>query len=238
MRAVGRRHCRSRRARSAVAAWAATDERSPALPRGTRGRKAAPKRLPRLASVLVLGSVLAVGAGCSTPEQRYHVLRFFFDGVPPPESVLAAIERQRAADGTPVADAAKRLRPRPKLKLLHEPFADDACDDCHDGRSGNQLIAKGADLCGSCHDLEDFAGAVMHGPMAAGACTQCHDPHKSDHDALLRFEASVLCGTCHDATTFDEGERHRAERGADCLRCHNPHATDRQYMLEPDVDLS
>jgi predicted CXXCH cytochrome family protein len=167
------------------------------------------------------------------------VLHFFFDGVPPPESVLAALDRDiRAADDTPIAGDKPRLRPRPKLKNLHEPFADDACDDCHDGRSSNQLIAKGADLCGSCHDLDDFAGIVMHGPMAAGACTQCHDPHKSDYASLLRFEAAVLCGTCHDSTTFDEGEQHRAERGEDCVRCHNPHATDREYMLEPDVDLS
>ena len=64
--------------------------------------------------------VSAALLGCGTPEKRYEVLSFFFDGVPNPNAELAAqtSERVRRSGGTVAL-------------VRHKPFVDENCVACH-----------------------------------------------------------------------------------------------------------
>jgi predicted CXXCH cytochrome family protein len=171
--------------------------------------------------------------GCvSTPEQRYRVLSFFFDGVPPPAGAEIALIPEQP--GLPGELEVARARPVKARYTLHEPYSDKSCDQCHSSRYSNRLVAPAEELCWSCHDPEDFPGEVVHGPVSAGACAQCHDPHRSIHDSLLVESESDLCASCHDQSTFAQIEKHREEEGDHCIRCHDPHAADREYMLREE----
>jgi predicted CXXCH cytochrome family protein len=183
---------------------------------------------PRDALVLVVGLlVLVLEAGCISPERRYRVLSFLFDGVPPPGAV--APEEPATASSSPRKRTARaRTRARAPVFIRHEPD----CDECHDGDRGSHTLALPKDeLCWDCHDSEDFEGEVVHGPVAAGECTGCHSPHKSQFDYLLLSKGSAVCARCHDASTFPGMAAHLTDQGDDCLGCHNPHAGDREYML-------
>jgi len=185
-----------------------------------------------LAAAIVLAGI-GQTAGCTaTPEQRYRMLRFFFDGVPPPPGAEFALIPEEPGLGEELKMA--RARPITPRFTLHEPYAEKQCDECHSGRRSNQLRVPAEELCRHCHDPEDFPGEVVHGPVAAGACIQCHSPHRSTHDFLLLETESDLCSSCHDTNTFARLESHRANEGADCTRCHDPHAADREYLLRED----
>jgi predicted CXXCH cytochrome family protein len=193
------------------------------------------KRLP--AALVLAWLALASGPGCSTtPEQRYEVLTFFFDGVPPPASMLEEVPVEE-----PLIDVVEEPLQRPRqpavVYTMHDPYGAKDCDECHESKFSNNLTSEGEELCFGCHDEEDFGGEVLHGPRAAGECTACHNPHKSPYSFLLKEEGSALCEDCHDSTTFARLEAHRAEEGDDCVSCHNPHASDREYMLEEDFEV-
>src|SRR5690606_994276 len=64
-----------------------------------RARARAVRRLARVGLVLV--GLLMVGLGCQTPEDRYRVLSFFFDGVPVPPGMLG--DMPELAEGGPEA---------------------------------------------------------------------------------------------------------------------------------------
>jgi predicted CXXCH cytochrome family protein len=170
--------------------------------------------------------VAVLGAGCMSPERRYRVLTFLFDGVPPPGQVAAVEEPKRLAAGE--RRVARRARRPVPIFIRHEA----ECEECHSrDRAPNRLAAPRQELCWDCHDREEFEGEVVHGPVAAGECVECHSPHKSKFPSLLLSKGSSICAKCHDRRTFPSVDQHRVERGDECLDCHDPHAGDRDYML-------
>ena len=205
-------------------------------------RDTALRTVPRRSRLGALGAlallVAALAPGCTTPERRYEILTIFFD---PPPALVAAHGASSDAEPKPAVLASLPPEPpRPKLPeyRAHEPYAEEACADCHESRFSASMRLQGADLCWSCHKREDFPGRVVHGPMAAGRCDTCHEPHESQYPSLLVLSMPELCTSCHEGDTFSESEQHREKHWDDCLRCHDPHSSDRRYMLEATVDLS
>jgi predicted CXXCH cytochrome family protein len=181
----------------------------------------------------LLAAILA--SGCLSTAGRYRVLSFFFDGVPPPQ----VAEETPAAVEVTIADA-ELMMPEPEQppapqSSRHPPWADRECSKCHDKAGSNRLVARGAELCWTCHENENFFSEVVHGPAAAGNCTGCHNPHRSPRPKLLLEAGADLCAQCHDQNTFPEAELHRLGQGDDCVSCHNPHSAKRAYMLRPEV---
>jgi predicted CXXCH cytochrome family protein len=180
-----------------------------------------------LTATALLAGALTVG--CLTPEQRHRVLTILFDGVPPlggPEVVLEAALPPEELDAVPRPEA---------FRSIHGPYSQKECSECHRSRFSNSLVAEGAELCWRCHEEEEYAGDVVHGPMEAGLCEGCHHPHRSANPLLLLKAGSEICAECHDERTFQLSEYHPPEYDSDCLSCHNPHAAGREYMLRPEV---
>ncbi len=192
------------------------------------GRQALLGKALRLLYHLAVPIVLCIAIGCATPEESYRVLSFFLDDVPLPESMRPPPTPEEVAIGD---QGGVSIRPkRPSFEwVTHDPD----CDECHASKETPLPYADAPDLCWDCHDEEDFADDVSHGPFAEGACLECHTPHKSEHASLLVHAVPELCTGCHDHTTFPEVEEHQAEQGEDCVECHNPHAGPEEYMLQP-----
>jgi predicted CXXCH cytochrome family protein len=184
-------------------------------------------------TVLALG--LAVQSiGCATDEQRHRVLTIFFDGVPPlhPEEPVPASGEFAEGDGRRLA---RKNGARPILSV-HGPVAKKACEQCHTGRFSNRLKAEREDLCWNCHDPENFAGEVIHGPVAAGHCQGCHDPHRSVYKFLLISDAADLCVSCHEQYDTVAVAEHRDIAAVTCQSCHDPHSAELKYMLKRDEE--
>jgi predicted CXXCH cytochrome family protein len=189
--------------------------------------------MARVAIVVATG-VLALS--CLSPDEKHRVLTFLLDGVPPRqvEGELRSPEEPKGTESTVLA----QIEPPKPRSSQHGPYAQKACDQCHESRDSNRMLAENSALCFRCHESEGFEGAVIHGPLAAGACKSCHDPHKSSHEYLLVAAGGSLCSHCHDARTFPGSGEHRAEQGEDCVRCHDPHSAEHGLMLrEPPSPL-
>jgi predicted CXXCH cytochrome family protein len=186
-------------------------------------------------AALALGLVVQ-GVGCSTPEQRHRVLTIFFDGVPP----LHPVEPEPAPEGLEEGESPQLARApvaNPNASV-HGPVAEKECDQCHSSRYSNRLKAEKEDLCWTCHDPEDFAGEVVHGPVAAGFCLGCHDPHRSQYEFLLVSDRADLCEGCHEQYDMAVIPEHSSGEDRLCQSCHDPHAADRKYMLKRNEDPS
>jgi predicted CXXCH cytochrome family protein len=180
-------------------------------------------------AAVALGLVIQ-GIGCTTPEQRHRVLTIFFDGVPPlypvePEPVPGEFEEGNAPQ-------LARTRAVNLNASVHAPYAEKECDQCHSTRYSNKLKAEKEELCWACHDREDFADEVVHGPFAAGFCQACHDPHRSQYEYLLVSDKTDLCESCHEHYDMAEIPEHSSGDDRLCQSCHDPHAAERKYMLK------
>ena len=186
-------------------------------------------------AALALG--LAVqGAGCATPEERHRVLTIFFDGVPPLHPVELELMPEEFGEGNPPQIA--RAAVVNLNASVHGPYAEKECDQCHSSRYSNRLKAEKEELCWSCHDREDFAGEVVHGPFEAGFCQGCHDPHRSENEYLLVSDSADLCEGCHVQYDMAAIAEHRSGEADLCQSCHDPHAADRKFMLKSNEDSS
>jgi predicted CXXCH cytochrome family protein len=175
------------------------------------------------------------GIGCATPEERHRLLTIFFDGVPPlypeePERVLEGLEEGETPQARPAVAV--------NLKAsVHGPYAEKECDQCHSSRYSNKLKAEKEELCWTCHDPEDFAGEVVHGPFAAGFCQACHDPHRSQYEYLLVSDRTDLCESCHEQYDMAAIPEHSSGEDRLCQSCHDPHAAAQKYMLKRNEDF-
>jgi predicted CXXCH cytochrome family protein len=204
--------------------------------RGTEEHEIRPNRpIWTAIAALALGLVVQ-GIGCATPEERHRILTLFFDGVPPlyPEKPELAAEGLRESE-TPQIELARAVNPNVSV---HGPYAEKECDQCHSTRYSNRLIAEKEELCWTCHDREDFAGAVTHGPFAAGFCQGCHEPHRSEHEYLLISDKADLCEGCHEQYDMAVIPEHSSSDDRLCQSCHDPHAGARKYMLKRNEDSS
>jgi predicted CXXCH cytochrome family protein len=182
-----------------------------------------------MARVAIVVAAATLALGCLSPERKHRVLTFLFDGVPPLQVAgdLPSLEEPEGSEPLVVA----RKEPERPRGYQHGPYSQKACDQCHESRGSNRMLAEKSDLCFRCHESEGFGGAMIHGPLAAGDCKACHDPHKSPNEYLLVEDGPGLCSFCHDAKTFPGDDEHRAEQGEDCVRCHDPHSAGRAFML-------
>jgi predicted CXXCH cytochrome family protein len=188
-------------------------------------------------AIAALALALAVqGIGCTTPEQRHRVLTIFFDGVPPLHPVEPAPAPEEFEEGEPPQVARTAVVNR--ITSVHGPVAEKECDQCHSTRNSNRLKMEGPNLCWTCHDREDFAGAVVHGPFAAGFCQGCHDPHRSQYEFLLLSDKADLCEGCHEQYDMAAIPEHSSGEDRLCQSCHDPHASERKYMLKENEDPS
>lgn len=187
--------------------------------------------------VLLLGCMF-LGVGCSTPEERYQVLSFFFDGVPVPESMREQLANTEQAKGgttgqTQVTDEAAQE----VTWVYHAPYADGvSCQACHDLQQGMEMRSGNeAELCRDCHSSHFTyeAGDWMHGPAALGECRMCHEPHKSEHPDLLTSAQPEICLNCHDGEALLDRPHHvTAKAGQDrCGKCHDPHLAGNRKLL-------
>lgn len=147
--------------------------------------------------------------GCSTPQQRYKVLSFFFDGVPDPDAPKA-VRRSSAPGARPV--------------FIHKPYEEKKCDACH--LNTDDIFARAkvkADMCYTCHPKVLDQYEKIHGPVAAGQCMMCHAAHASGEPHLVRVPAPRLCTQCHEPGTFSPNPVEHQDPKANCLACHSGH---------------
>lgn len=174
-------------------------------------------------AAIVLLSLALVGAwiGCS-PNERYKVLTFFFDGVPPPNALTG-----HAGSG-PGGLA---------VVITHKPFADQDCNACHIGGIGSALYSPASaavspQVCLKCHQDVPHQYPVMHGPVAAVECLFCHAAHESSYPALLWKKSPDVCMQCHTRELLDPAQPEHMNPNADCLTCHDAHGGQQHGLLK------
>jgi predicted CXXCH cytochrome family protein len=202
--------------------------------REKNGVKFSRRFIPALAAVFC-GVLLATG--CSSTN-RHEWLAFFFDGVPPETSVTNRPVAQVATGTSRAAAVVPKPRfPKPPENLMHRPYAENKCAECHGG--GDMMTAQPRvpvpQLCFTCH--KDFLAGnkVKHQPVEDGECLSCHDPHPSPYKNLLIKKGNALCLTCHDDPLAEGKFKHQAVEAGDCTDCHAPHATHFKGLLKKSV---
>lgn len=170
-----------------------------------------------LSAVVLLTVIVGSWTGCS-PERRYRVMNFFFDGVPDPNA-------PEATEGAP--------RPGTRTVAIvsrHKPFVEDQCLRCHQTVSTNiQLNRDDSSMCLQCHADRIDQYPVMHGAVAGKACLWCHNPHQSALEVLLRELPPALCMQCHGSEIQRTGPNGalavagHADLDRNCLDCHWGH---------------
>jgi predicted CXXCH cytochrome family protein len=190
--------------------------------------------------VFVAGPLLY--QGCSNPK-RYHVLSFFFDGVPVPEGMSVTIPEWAkdptqgpAGEGFPTTapgDNRAANGEAPKSFIFHKPYMDRNCTACHDMNLGFKPIKANAELCIKCHrsHIDVEADDWVHGPSGLGQCSLCHAAHKSESPGLLAVAQPELCLKCHDAAFIEKDPFHSALTDKTCSNCHDPHASGNRLLL-------
>jgi predicted CXXCH cytochrome family protein len=113
----------------------------------------------------------------------------------------------------------------------HQPVVDGECTKCHSPHQAvldGLLLAKGPDLCLSCHKTlkASMDGGRVHSP-AARDCLRCHKPHASAEARLVAQPVRTLCAECHDLGGAAFGTAHLQIDPARirCERCHDAHAS-------------
>ncbi|MFQ6034428.1 MAG: cytochrome c3 family protein [Sedimentisphaerales bacterium] len=163
--------------------------------------------------------------------ERYKVLTFFFDGVPP-------IEKAELEPG-PV-DLASRWFVQRVTKsdwYMHKPLNN--CVTCHGERKQRSfspqtlLTSPVPELCYNCHTNYAVSSSFVHGPVAVGQCLFCHNPHKSKFKHLLKEPEPKLCYLCHDSSAIESVPAHLTKLSSGCTNCHSAHAGSTKYLLKP-----
>ncbi len=178
----------------------------------------------RVSYLVALGTVLCIAMasflGCS-PQRRYEVLSFFFDGVPNPQSGNVAL----GAGGRPIS-------------YLHKPYSEGKCAACHTDGDAEMSITRAIDIksisskvCLKCHEKTPNQYPFMHGPVAVGECMLCHAPHESPNPHLLLAATPRLCVQCHVPELMSPKRPEHADEKADCLNCHVGHGSGARGLL-------
>lgn len=170
---------------------------------------------------IALGSFL----GCS-PQKRYQVLSFFFDGVPVPGGAQGG---GGGEGGRPIA-------------YTHKPYAEGKCGSCHASDElemtvdrPTNLTAISSSVCLKCHAKIPAEYSVMHGPVASAQCLLCHAPHQSAVPHLLNAPAPRLCVQCHAPETMIPRRPEHQDEKADCLSCHSGHGGTAHGLLRANA---
>jgi predicted CXXCH cytochrome family protein len=185
-------------------------------PTGPRPAGAAAAVRSALAAGLVIAATALVWAGCTVTARNYKTLSFFFDGVPDPSATSAA--------GSLVGART------PEHVVVHRPYGEERCAECHKGRTRPTKNDSG--LCLQCHAGVTSEHERMHGPVAAVACLWCHTPHESRYASLLRGPDRTICAQCHTPSMLNvERVPEHADVSRACLECHVGHGSAAPYLL-------
>jgi predicted CXXCH cytochrome family protein len=174
-------------------------------------------RRPLVIMLIPAALTAACWVGCSV-ERDYKILSIFFEGVPTPQQMKAE------SAGTGLAAA--------KNYVIHRPYADDACLECHVSAAQVRLSRNDSQVCRKCHESVLTEYPVMHGPVAR-ACLWCHNPHMSGHPYLLQQPMPALCLQCHDEGLMSTTVAAHQDPSANCLSCHDGHGGTARYFLRP-----
>lgn len=176
-------------------------------------------------------SIFFLIISCS-PQTRYEVLSFLFDGVPKPELDSLKNESISIADSILLANKKKEEEKVIVSKMkYHSPFADKSCSQCHNTFLANKLLMSEPELCYQCHDKMENEYAVLHGPISSGYCTQCHQPHQSEFEHLATREGQKLCFYCHKSEDVLKNSVHEDIGETSCWSCHNPHGGSDRFIM-------
>lgn len=180
---------------------------------------------------LLLVAGMALICQCS-PRTGKSVLRFFFDGVPEPDSSGLA----PGAWAEPLPDTGSGLTGTMAFldneMQVHYPYREQDCASCHDALSLGNMVEPQPALCYLCHEDLAASYSYLHGPVAGGYCTACHDPHRSGHPKLLKIDGDGLCLYCHEEASVLRNEMHQDLDGMPCMDCHNPHGGEDKYIFQ------
>ena len=170
-------------------------------------------------SCVVAGFFALVLVGCSsTPQERYRVLSFFFDGVPDPDAAKKVAAKQ-ASSG--------------RITYIHKPYQDNQCNSCHLNTS--DIFARAQvpqNVCLNCHSNVATQHAVMHGPVVNNECMMCHSPHSSAVPHLLKQPAPAVCTQCHEPDVLKVMHRPPFDPTTSCVSCHSGHGgTDHRLLV-------
>jgi predicted CXXCH cytochrome family protein len=96
----------------------------------------------------------------------------------------------------PIQELCLRCHDRPQGRFTHGPASAGNCSICHQAHKSlyPSLLRKERQesLCIACHQPEVFLTKDLHEKVQQQECTECHNPHASDHEFLLRPEATDL----------------------------------------------
>jgi len=126
-----------------------------------------------------------------------------------------------------------------KVKYVHGPVGEGACNKCH-GESPKHIkdpkknkfkpIEDVSKACYSCH--EKFkAKKFTHDPVADGECTACHNPHGSNYKFQMISRGGDVCFECHDDEIIKNKWVHGPAAVGGCVACHEPHVSDYKANL-------
>jgi predicted CXXCH cytochrome family protein len=162
-----------------------------------------------------------------------------------PEYLAAAKERYELRHHLKKDDgltARTVVEPGSDQKKVHPPYAERACNQCHDGKRGSALLAQGDALCWLCHKPEEFRFARLHGPVAVGGCSDCHFSHESPYPNHTTKAVPALCLDCHSTVEWLAQGPARADlyvhspvAAGKCPQCHDPHGGTRRYFLKAEA---
>ena len=169
------------------------------------------------AAVLIFFAAITVIGCAATPQERYRVLSFFFDGVPNPD----------APKRSSVASAGSG-----RQTYVHKPYQDNLCNSCHLNTS--DIFARAQvreDVCLDCHQNVPTQYAVMHGPVVNNECRRCHSPHSSTIPHLLKQPSPDVCTQCHEPAIVSTLHRPPFDPQASCIDCHSGHGGPNHQLL-------
>jgi predicted CXXCH cytochrome family protein len=134
----------------------------------------------------------------------------------------------------------------PKLvqKFAHRPYADKACDKCHQAPKDGKVVLTKTDskaLCLQCHEetAKKIQSAEVQHAGALGDCLGCHNPHASKNPGYVRPDPVNACLKCHRDQAALQSTRkvlHKAAFQDGCSTCHEPHGGTRSKLLRADVN--
>ena len=176
-------------------------------------------------TVMLACTVLIAWTGC-TAAKRYHVLSFFFDGVPDPNALQI----------TSATVAGQVARP----VYSHKPYLEGKCDSCHTGGMNSvfeptNTLEVSSRVCLKCHERVLNEYPIMHGPVVVIECLRCHAPHESNTAHLLAGPSPNICRQCHEPVLLSPRIPEHMDLKASCLDCHFGHGAEKHGMLRPNV---
>lgn len=182
--------------------------------------------------LVLLLVIIAAAVSCTITEKRYKVLKIFFDGVPDPNA------REEAPANRQEQPPTQEVKPVQQewmtIKSRHPDYYNRKCEKCHNKSASNFLKTTREKFCFTCHDINDFQGEFLHGPVAASDCLACHLPHQSHHKYLLKETDARMCLECHMREDVALNPVHAEvdfEKGK-CTQCHYPHAAASRFFLK------